>query len=209
MYNQKIKSMMDKYKQREKELIQQSKKRHEEIIRNTQKKRLDIIKQAEKKKQDILRSNIEFQKKEEKKLEEFKKKAKERIGNVIMAQRQLNQTTLLNIIRANCLRQYNIINNNINNNNIIIENIQPINDDNNKINNGNSKILELLQDMKLTKEILEKIENKQCLICLDNYKVDENLCYLPCFHLFHSDCIKTWIKKSNKCPLCKNIIKLD
>ena len=209
MYNQKIKSMMDKYKQREKELIQQSKKRHEEIIRNTQKKRLDIIKQAEKKKQDILRSNIEFQKKEEKKLEEFKKKAKERIGNLIMAQRQLNQTTLLNIIRANCLRQYNIINNNINNNNIIIENIQPINDDNNKINNGNSKILELLQDMKLTKEILEKIENKQCLICLDNYEIDENLCYLPCFHLFHSDCIKTWIKKSNKCPLCKNIIKLD
>ena len=209
MYNQKIKSMMDKYKQREKELIQQSKKRHEEIIRNTQKKRLDIIKQAEKKKQDILRSDIEFQKKEEKKLEEFKKKTKERIGNVIMAQRQLNQTTLLNIIRANCLRQYNIIYNNINNNNIIIENIQPINDDNNKINNGNSKILELLQDMKLKKEILEKIENKQCLICLDNYEVEENLCYLPCFHLFHSDCIKTWIKKSNKCPLCKNIIKLD
>ena len=69
--------------------------------------------------------------------------------------------------------------------------------------------MELLQDMKLTKEILEKIENKQCLICLENYIVEENLCYLPCFHLFHSDCIKAWIKKSNKCPLCKNIIKFE
>ena len=196
---------MDKYKQREKELILKSKKQHEEIIRNTQKKRMEIIKQADKKKQDILKNDIKFQKNEEKKLEEFKKRIKERTNNLITAQRQLNHTTLLNIIKANRLRQNNIINNNI------INELEPINNinDNNKINNENEKILELLQDMKLTKEILEKIENKQCLICLENYIVEENLCYLPCFHLFHSDCIKAWIKKSNKCPLCKNIIKFD
>ena len=196
---------MDKYKQREKELILKSKKQHEEIIRNTQKKRMEIIKQAEKKKQDILRNDIQFQKKEEKKLEEFKIKIKERNNNLTTAQRQLNYSTLLNIIKANRLRLNININNNINN--IISE--EPINNDNNTINKENEKILELLQDMKLTKEILEKIENKQCLICLENYIVEENLCYLPCFHLFHSDCIKAWIKKSNKCPLCKNIIKFE
>ena len=200
-----MKSLMDKYKQREKELILKSKKQHEEIIRNTQKKRMEIIKQAEKKKQDILRNDIQFQKKEEKKLEEFNKKIKERTNNLTTAQRQLNYSTLLNIIKANRLRLNININNNINN----IINEEPINNDNNKINKENVKILELLQDMKLTKEILEKIENKQCLICLENYIVEENLCYLPCFHLFHSDCIKAWIKKSNKCPLCKNIIKFE
>ena len=196
---------MDKYKQREKELILKSKKQHEEIIRNTQKKRMEIIKQADKKKLDILKNDIKFQKNEEKKLEEFKKRIKERTNNLITAQRQLNHTTLLNIIKANRIGLNNIINNNI------INELEPINNinDNNKINNENEKILELLQDMKLTKEILEKIENKQCLICLENYIVEENLCYLPCFHLFHSDCIKAWIKKSNKCPLCKNIIKFD
>ena len=188
-----MKSLMDKYKQREKELILKSKKQHEEIIRNTQKKRMEIIKQAEKKKQDILRNDIQFQKKEEKKLEEFKRKIKEHTNNLTTAQRQLNYSTLLNIIKANRLRLNININNNINN----------------IINKENEKILELLQDMKLTKEILEKIENKQCLICLENYIVEENLCYLPCFHLFHSDCIKAWIKKSNKCPLCKNIIKFE
>ncbi len=182
-----------------------SKKQHEEIIRNTQKKRMEIIKQAEKKKQDILRNDIKFQKKEEKKLEEFNKKIKERTNNLTTAQRQLNYSTLLNIIKANRLRLNININNNINN----IINEEPINNDNNTINKENEKILELLQDMKLTKEILEKIENKQCLICLENYIVEENLCYLPCFHLFHSDCIKAWIKKSNKCPLCKNIIKFE
>ena len=205
MNNQKMKNLMDKYKQREKELIQQSKKRHEEIIRNTNKKRKDIIKEAERKKQDILRKDIGFQKKEEKKFEEFKKRTKERNNNLIIAQRQLNQSILFNIIRANRLRLYNF-----NNDNNII-NIEQIDDENNNniIINENSKILELLQDFKSTKEILDKIENKQCLICLSNYEIEENLCYLPCFHLFHSDCIRTWVKKSNKCPLCKNIIKLD
>ena len=48
---------------------------------------------------------------------------------------------------------------------------------------------------------------KKCLICLENFKKGDNSIVLPCIHIFHSECIKTWMKKKNSCPLCKNKIK--
>ena len=129
------------------------------------------------------------------------------INQINRDQRNIYNRLLANIMLANQLRPNNN-NNNIRENEINIESVNN-NLNNLRINEENKKIEELLQDFKLTEEILSKIDNKQCLICLDDYQIDENICYLPCFHLFHSICIKSWIKKSNKCPLCKNIIKLD
>ena len=226
MRDERMKDLMKKFKQREQELIRQSKKRHEEIKRNTQKKRLEIINEAEKRKRDLLRYNIEFQKKQEEKMREMQRRENNRINNLnrIMrnnnintinninqinrGQRSIDRGILVNILLANRLRRNNDNSNNIERNEI---NIESINDNLNnlRINEENKKIEELLQDFKLTEEILSKIENKQCLICLDDYQLNENVCYLPCFHLFHSDCIKSWVRKSNKCPLCKNIIKLE
>ena len=50
---------------------------------------------------------------------------------------------------------------------------------------------------------------KECSICLEEYSLEEKICYLPCFHYFHSECIKNWTKKSNRCPLCNNEIKFE
>ena len=49
-------------------------------------------------------------------------------------------------------------------------------------------------------------DKKKCLICLDEFKNGQNSIILPCIHLFHSICIKTWMAKENFCPLCKNKI---
>ena len=46
-------------------------------------------------------------------------------------------------------------------------------------------------------------EKKKCLICLENFKIGENTIILPCIHIFHSNCIKKWMEKNNKCPICK------
>ena len=56
---------------------------------------------------------------------------------------------------------------------------------------------------------IEKLdeEKKKCLICLENFKQGEYTIILPCIHIFHSDCIKKWMKKKNLCPLCK--FKID
>ena len=63
--------------------------------------------------------------------------------------------------------------------------------------------LNLLEESKINDETIFKNENKQCPICLDNYKIGDKISYLPCFHLYHYKCIKKWLKCSKKCPLCK------
>ena len=46
-------------------------------------------------------------------------------------------------------------------------------------------------------------EKKKCNICLDEYKTGDKATILPCIHLFHTNCIKNWLKKQNSCPICK------
>lgn len=46
-------------------------------------------------------------------------------------------------------------------------------------------------------------EKKKCLICLENFQNGEYTRILPCIHIFHSDCIKKWMKTKKMCPICK------
>lgn len=46
-------------------------------------------------------------------------------------------------------------------------------------------------------------DNKECIICLEKFKLDEQICKLNCKHFFHIDCIELWINKKNDCPLCR------
>ena len=67
---------------------------------------------------------------------------------------------------------------------------------------------DVLSEIKLTSEILEKGEQKQCPICLEKFAVDDMISYFPCFHYFHAECIKKWMSNSNRCPVCNFEFKL-
>ena len=64
------------------------------------------------------------------------------------------------------------------------------------------------EEITLTQSILDKGEQKKCSICLENFEVGAKIIYLPCFHYYHANCIETWVKNSDKCPLCNNKIKI-
>ena len=47
-------------------------------------------------------------------------------------------------------------------------------------------------------------ENKECLICIENFNDDDDVIKIPCNHIFHKNCIKSWVcEESNKCPICR------
>ena len=51
------------------------------------------------------------------------------------------------------------------------------------------------------------IEVPNCCICLDEIAMGEQTILLPCGHMFHNNCILTWLKKNNTCPMCRFEIK--
>ena len=44
---------------------------------------------------------------------------------------------------------------------------------------------------------------RNCSICLGPMRKKDNLRALKCGHVFHADCIESWLKKSNECPICR------
>ncbi|KAJ1986291.1 E3 ubiquitin-protein ligase rnf13 [Coemansia spiralis] len=46
-----------------------------------------------------------------------------------------------------------------------------------------------------------------CVICLEEYVVDDEVRVLPCGHVFHDQCITPWLlrpkSKFHECPMCK------
>ena len=70
--------------------------------------------------------------------------------------------------------------------------------------NNNINYDELLEEKEIDEEIIEKYKDENCAICLENFNIGNKVCYLPCLHIYHSFCIKNWLKIKEKCPLCNN-----
>jgi len=45
---------------------------------------------------------------------------------------------------------------------------------------------------------------EKCHICIDTWEDNQRLTRLNCFHLFHTECISTWLKEKKKCPICNH-----
>ena len=74
-----------------------------------------------------------------------------------------------------------------------------------------SKGLTKAQIRKIPRFIYQKnkyknIDNK-CVVCQYEFKNGENITKLNCGHVFHTDCVDTWLSKNKVCPMChKEII---
>ena len=66
------------------------------------------------------------------------------------------------------------------------------------------KTLDSSEKNKLVKYKLENDSNDKCTVCMSTMDKDEEICKLPCEHLFHSECIDGWLQKYNYiCPVCR------
>ena len=68
----------------------------------------------------------------------------------------------------------------------------------------------LPEPIKIDEKQLKKINDSSddnCIICLDNFKLNDEILYLPCMHLYHKECIIKWFLKEDICPLCRDDYK--
>ena len=116
-----------------------------------------------------------------------------------------NEVLINNIIRRNNERDNNVNeindnNANENHNNDDFEEIEDISESDNE-NALDEGIINTFP-----KAIIDNIENlkeKNCAICLEDFKKGEEQMTIPCFHMFHSNCISPWFELHNCCPVCK------
>ncbi|KAI8532464.1 hypothetical protein RHMOL_Rhmol11G0216300 [Rhododendron molle] len=72
---------------------------------------------------------------------------------------------------------------------------------------GESSVVEAVGKVTLDHDNLPSSAN-QCAICLDTiFAGIKNVTGLPCSHIYHTNCIARWLRKSNSCPLCRIYVK--
>ncbi|KAG2321902.1 hypothetical protein Bca52824_015115 [Brassica carinata] len=61
--------------------------------------------------------------------------------------------------------------------------------------------IEAVKTVKISEEDLAK--EKVCAICKEEFEVGEEGKELKCLHLYHSNCIVSWLNIHNTCPICR------
>lgn len=46
-------------------------------------------------------------------------------------------------------------------------------------------------------------DNSKCTVCTEEFVKGEEVTRMPCNHVFHSNCIVSWLKNMNTCPNCR------
>merc|ERR1711881_34678 len=54
---------------------------------------------------------------------------------------------------------------------------------------------------------LDKQENKDCSICMEEAKLGDEISELWCGHWYHPFCIKQWLDAHGACPLCRKTLR--
>jgi E3 ubiquitin-protein ligase RNF115/126 len=47
------------------------------------------------------------------------------------------------------------------------------------------------------------VEEKECGICIEEFKATDQVVQLPCKHSYHENCGVQWLEINNKCPKCR------
>jgi hypothetical protein len=69
----------------------------------------------------------------------------------------------------------------------------------------NKFYLSMLVTEKLQKTSISFLsgDSKKCLICFDDFEVNQKIIRLPCLHIFHETEITQWFESNKTCPICR------
>lgn len=73
---------------------------------------------------------------------------------------------------------------------------------------ASASVIENLPTIVLGQGDVEKNEGL-CPVCKDEFDVGEKVIDLPCSHRYHSNCILTWLRMRNTCPVCRYELPTD
>jgi len=67
-----------------------------------------------------------------------------------------------------------------------------------------SNLLPVFLYTMITNIVKDKDPPDICAVCQEKYQSMDIVTFLDCKHLFHYDCISSWIDNNGTCPCCRN-----
>jgi hypothetical protein len=74
-----------------------------------------------------------------------------------------------------------------------------------------AKVINEIYSREMSKSLENLLQGERCIICQDSYSYRESISHLNCDHVFHTQCIATWLKVHTKtyCPCCKSCVDIE
>ena len=69
---------------------------------------------------------------------------------------------------------------------------------------ASQRAIDNLPKIEVNKENINNYKDITCNICLEGFGIGNILRVLECQHEFHENCIITWLKNRNTCPVCRH-----
>ncbi len=66
--------------------------------------------------------------------------------------------------------------------------------------------LDRLQRRAVSEEDISRL-GQGCIICISGFVMGEIITSLPCSHIFHADCLMTWLMINGVCLLCSRLCR--
>ncbi|TPP64364.1 RING finger protein 11 [Fasciola gigantica] len=72
------------------------------------------------------------------------------------------------------------------------------------------KRIDMIQFLPFTNYVPTNTDKlKECIICMCDLKLHDEVRYLPCLHTYHRACIDDWLMRSFVCPSCLRPVEVD
>ncbi|ODA76679.1 hypothetical protein RJ55_07950 [Drechmeria coniospora] len=72
---------------------------------------------------------------------------------------------------------------------------------------ASNEALESLDRRPVDESMVKGECESQCIICLEIVNVGDMAVFLRCKHWFHEDCVVSWLREHNTCPICRTAIE--
>lgn len=74
---------------------------------------------------------------------------------------------------------------------------------------ASQKAINELKRIEINEENIDQYKDLTCNVCLSYFELNEKIIQMKCYHEFHEECLLSWLKIHNTCPICRDELESE